>query len=131
MDKSDLLYAETHEWAHLSDDGDTKVATIGLTDHAIEALTDLVFMDLPQPGRRVAAGAPFGEVESVKATSELYSPVDGEIIEVNSSLPDNLETLSADPYGAGWMIKVKVSDEASLGKLMNYQAYEKLCSESH
>ena len=131
MDKAELLYAETHEWTHLASDGDTKLATIGLTDHAIEALTDLVFMDLPSVGTPVAAGSPFGEVESVKATSELYSPVDGEIVEVNSSLPDNLETLSSDPYGAGWIIKVKVSDEASLGRLMNLQTYEKLCSESH
>lgn len=130
MEKTELLYAETHEWAHLADDGDTKVVTIGLTDHAIEALTDLVYMDLPTAGTAVAAGAPFGEVESVKATSDLYSPVDGEIVDVNTSLPDNLDTLNTDPFGDGWIIKVKLTDEAALSRLMNLEAYEKLCSES-
>ncbi len=130
MDKTELLYAETHEWAFLTDDGDTKVVTIGLTDHAIEALTDLVYMDLPTAGTAVSAGSPFGEVESVKATSDLYSPVDGEIVDVNSSLPDNLDTLNTDPYGDGWIIKIKLTDEAALSKLMNLEDYEKLCSES-
>lgn len=130
MEKTELLYAETHEWAHLADDGDSKVVTIGLTDHAIEALTDLVYMDLPTAGTAVSAGAPFGEVESVKATSDLYSPVDGEIVDVNTSLPDNLDTLNTDPFGDGWIIKVKLSDEAALSRLMNLEAYEKLCSDS-
>ena len=129
MEKSDLLYAETHEWTHVADQDGAKIATIGLTAHAIEALTDLVYMDLPTAGTAVASGSAFGEVESVKATSDLYSPVDGEIIDVNTSLPDNLDTLNTDPYGEGWIIKVKVSDEASLDKLMNLEAYEKLCDE--
>lgn len=130
MDKTELLYAETHEWTHLADDGDSKVATIGLTAHAIEALTDLVYMDLPTAGTAVSSGQPFGEVESVKATSDLYSPVDGEIVDVNTALPDNLDALNTDPYGEGWIIKVKLNDEASLSKLMNLEDYEKLCSES-
>ena len=129
MEKTEMLYAATHEWTHLADDGDTKVATIGLTAHAIEALTDLVYMDLPTAGTQVSAGNSFGEVESVKATSDMYSPVDGEIIDVNTSLPDNLDILNTDPYGEGWIIKVKLSDEASLSKLMNLDEYEKLCSE--
>lgn len=130
MDQSELLYAETHEWTHVAEQDGAKVATIGLTSHAIEALTDLVYMDLPEAGTQVAAGSPFGEVESVKATSDLYSPVDGEIVEVNSSLPDKLETLNDDPYGNGWIIRVKLSDDAALGKLMDHAAYEKLCSEA-
>lgn len=129
MEKSELLYAETHEWTHVAEDGGDKIATIGLTAHAIEALTDLVYMDLPTAGTAVASGSPFGEVESVKATSDLYSPVDGEIVDVNTSLPDSLDTLNTDPYGGGWIIKVKLSDDAALGKLMNLEAYEKLCSE--
>ncbi len=130
MDKTELLYAETHEWTYLADDGDTKVATIGLTDHAIEALTDLVYMDLPTAGTPVSSGKAFGEVESVKATSDLYSPVDGEIVDVNTSLPDNLDVLNTDPYGEGWIIKVKLSDEAALAKLMNLEDYEKRCNEA-
>ena len=130
MDTSELLYAETHEWTHVSEDGGDKIATIGLTAHAIEALTDLVYMDLPTAGTAVSSGSPFGEVESVKATSDLYSPVDGEIVDVNTSLPDKLDTLNTDPYGDGWIIKVKVSDDSSLGKLMDLAAYEKLCSEA-
>ena len=129
MNTTEMLYAATHEWTHLADDGDSKVATIGLTAHAIEALTDLVYMDLPTAGTKVTAGNSFGEVESVKATSDLYSPVDGEIIDVNTSLPDNLDTLNTDPYGEGWIIKVKLNDEASLAKLMNLEDYEKMCGE--
>ena len=130
MEKSELLYAETHEWTHVAEEGGDKIATIGLTAHAIEALTDLVYMDLPTAGTAVSSGAPFGEVESVKATSDLYCPVDGEIVDVNTSLPDSLDTLNTDPYGDGWIIKVKLSDEAALGKLMNLEAYEKLCSDA-
>ena len=130
MDKSEMLYAETHEWTHIKEEDGAKIATIGLTAHAIEALTDLVYMDLPTAGTAVSSGSPFGEVESVKATSDLYSPVDGEIVDVNTALPDELGTLNTDPYGEGWIIKVKVGDASSLDKLMNLEAYEKLCSES-
>ena len=130
MDKSELLYAETHEWTHVNEEGGSKIATVGLTSHAIEALTDLVFMDLPTAGTAVSAGEPFGEVESVKATSDLYSPVNGEIVEVNTSLPDHLDALSTDPYGEGWMIKVKISDDSVLENLMDLEAYEKMCSEA-
>ena len=126
---NELLYAETHEWAHVTEEGDDKVATIGLSAHAIEALTDLVYMDLPTVGTAVASGESFGEVESVKATSDLYSPVDGEIVDVNTSLPDALDTLNSDPYDAGWIIKVKLSDDSALSKLLNFDAYEKMCEE--
>ena len=126
----ELLYAETHEWAHVTDEGGDKFATIGISAHAIEALTDLVYMDLPTVGTGVASGESFGEVESVKATSDLYSPVDGEIVDVNTTLPDNLDTLNSDPYDSGWIIKVKLSDETALSKLMDFEAYEKMCAES-
>ena len=126
MDPKQLKYAETHEWAYV--DGST--ATIGITSHAVAQLTDLVYMELPAIGSKVEAGKPFGEVESVKATSDLYSPVDGEVIEVNSTLPDNLEILNSDPYEKGWIMKVKLSsDRLSLSKLMDLATYERQCAE--
>lgn len=129
MKPEELLYAETHEWAKLEGAGANRVATVGITAFAVELLTDLVFMQLPTVGTKVTAGKEFGEVESVKAVSPIYSPVDGEIIEVNTNLPNRLETLSSDPFNEGWMIKVKVSGEPA--KLMNYAAYQKQIAESH
>ena len=129
MNIEKFLFAESHEWANVLDEGGDKVATIGISAHAIEALTDLVYMDLPEVGATVTAGESFGEVESVKATSDMFSPVDGEIVAVNTGLPDSLEILNDDPYGAGWIIKVKLSSEDALAKLMDLAAYEKLCSE--
>jgi glycine cleavage system H protein len=128
MTPKDLLYAETHEWVRVAPEGGRKVATIGITAFAIEQLTDLVHMVLPKVGAKVAAGQPFGEVESVKAVSDLYSPVDGEVIAVHSDLASKLETLGSDPYNSGWMIKVALSDEASLKRLMDAAAYEKQCA---
>ena len=122
------MYAETHEWAHVTTTGGQKVATIGISAFAVEQLTDLVYMELPEVGRNLAAGEEFGVVESVKAVSPLYSPVAGQVVEVNSGLPDKLETLSADPYNAGWIIKVRLGDEAALSKLLSYSAYQKQCA---
>ncbi|MCH2180500.1 MAG: glycine cleavage system protein GcvH [Mariniblastus sp.] len=130
MNPEQLLYAESHEWVHVDENNGEKIATIGISAHAVEALTDLVYMDLPAVGTTVTAGEPFGEVESVKATSELYSPVDGEVTEVNATLPDNLEILGDDPYVQGWIVKVKLSSEDALGKLLDHAAYEKMCSGS-
>lgn len=129
MKPEELLYAETHEWVHVTDEGGAKVATIGITKFAVEQLTDLVFMELPPVGTQVTAGKEFGEVESVKAVSPLYSPVSGEVIASNSDLPNHLETLNQDPYGAGWFIKVRLSDETALNKLMNYETYQKQCAD--
>ena len=129
MNPDKLLFAETHEWVGVESSGGKKVATIGISNHAVEQLTDLVYMDLPGVGESVSAGRPFGEVESVKATSDLYSPVDGEIVEVNTDLPDNLDWLSSDPFGKGWIIKVNVSNEAGLSLLLDKAAYEKQCAE--
>ncbi len=125
-----LLYSKTHEWVAVeSDASGAKVATVGLTAFALEALTDLVFVDLPQVGRNVSAGEPFGEIESVKAVSDIYSPVDGEITEVNNELADRLEELSDDPYTNGWFVKIRMTDETALSKLMDYGAYQKQCEE--
>ena len=130
MSPDELLYAETHEWVHVAEERGDKIATIGISAHAVEALTDLVYMELPAVGTTVNASESFGEVESVKATSDLYSPVDGEIVEVNTDLPDNLEILNDDPYDKGWIIKVKISNEEPLGNLMDQATYEKQCAES-
>jgi glycine cleavage system H protein len=128
MNPKDLLYAETHEWVRVTNEGGKKVGTVGITAFALEQLTDLVHMVLPKVGAKVTAGQPFGEVESVKAVSDLYSPVDGEVTAVHSDLAQKLETLASDPYNTGWMIKVALSDEASLKKLMDATAYEKQCA---
>ena len=130
MNPEELLFAETHEWAAVQDQGGTKIATVGISAFAVQQLTDLVFMEMPQVGARLTAGQEFGEVESVKAVSPLYSPVTGEVLAVNDSLPDNLEVLGQDPYGQGWIIKVRLADETSLSGLMNYQAYQQQCAES-
>lgn len=124
MDTQTLKYAKTHEWLSLQGD----VATIGITDFAVKALTDLVYIDLAQPGRKLTAGDTFGEVESVKAVSDLYSPVSGEVLESNSKLADDLAKLSDDPFGAGWLIKVKVSDALAVAKMMDRAAYEQHCA---
>jgi len=125
----DLLFTKTHEWVAVVDEGGQQVATMGLTAFAVEALTDLVFIELPKVGRQVQANEAFCEVESVKAVSDVYAPVAGEVIAVNDSLADNLETLSSDPYGKGWIAKIKVSDEANLRTLLDHAAYEKQCAE--
>ena len=128
MTPKDLLYAETHEWVRVANEGGRKVATVGITDFAIQQLTDLVHMVLPKVGTQIKASEEFGEVESVKAVSSLYSPVTGEIVAVNSDLPNRLESLGSDAYVGGWMIKVAISDEASLKTLMDAAAYEKQCA---
>ena len=129
MNPDELLYAKTHEWAHVKRTDDGTVATVGISAFAIEQLTDLVYMDLPEVGKNLLAGDSLGEVESVKAVSDIYSPVTGEVIEVNTGLPDALETLGDDPYGAGWIAKIKVTDEGPIAELMNYQAYQAQCAE--
>ncbi|WP_146524126.1 glycine cleavage system protein GcvH [Novipirellula artificiosorum] len=129
-DPAKLLYAETHEWADVSEQDGEKIATIGLSAFAIEQLNDLVYMDLPEVGKAVSAGEEFGEVESVKAVSPLYSPVSGEVIEVHTDLPDTLDQLNDDPYDFGWIVRVKVNDASNLSQLMDAAAYAKQCSEA-
>ncbi len=128
MDISALKYATSHEWLHL--DGNT--ATIGITDFAVNQLTDLVYIDLPSVGRKLEAGETFGEVESVKAVSDLYAPLSGEVVETNDSLADDLGALSDDPFGNGWIIKLKVDDPSAADALLDRKAYEEHCaSEEH
>ena len=128
MDPSAFRFAGTHEWVQI--DGD--IATVGISDFAVKALTDLVYVDLPASGSRIEAGTTFGEVESVKAVSDLYAPVSGEIVEVNESLPDDLDSLSEDAFGRGWMIRIRMSAPDEVHKFLDYDAYVKHCeSESH
>ena len=129
MNPESLLFAKTHEWVAITTENGQKIATVGLTAFAVEALTDLVFIELPKVGRHVKAEESFCEVESVKAVSDVYAPVTGEVIAVNESLPDNLETLSRDPYGDGWIARIKISDESALKKLMDHAAYQRQVSE--
>src|SRR6516162_1651134 len=103
MDPKTLRYAKTHEWAHL--DGD--VCTVGLTQFAVDQLTDIIYIDMPDVEDPVIAGDSFGEIESVKAVSDLYAPVSGDIVEVNEKLINDPTLVSGDPYGKGWLIKVK------------------------
>jgi glycine cleavage system H protein len=126
----ELFFTKTHEWVHVATGpGGAKIATVGISAFALEALTDLVFIELPPVGRRVEAGRPFGEVESVKAVSDLYSPVDGEIVEANSAVADRLDRMAEDPYGANWLVKIKVSGDAKPGTLLSYEEYQKQCAE--
>ncbi len=121
MDLKQLKYAKSDEWVSLAGD----VATIGITDLAVKALTDLVYIDLPAAGKKLKSGEPFGVVESVKAASDMYSPVTGEVIEANAILADDLGKLSDDPFGAGWLLKVKVTDKNLSADLMDRAGYEK------
>ena len=130
MRPEQLLYAKTHEWVEVqSDASGAKIATVGLSDFALRALTDLVYIELPEVGRHLEAGAPFGEVESVKAVSDLYCPVDGDVVEVNADLAEHLERLGDDPYEAGWLVKIKITDESGLAQLLDYAAYQRQCEE--
>ena len=132
MNAEELLYAKTHEWVAVeTNDAGDKVATVGISAFAVEALTDLVHIELPEVGNTVAAEQAFGEVESVKAVSDMYAPVSGEVIEANDALPDSLETLSEDPYGRGWIAKIKMTDESELSQLLDHAAYQQQCSEEN
>ncbi|MDR3110697.1 MAG: glycine cleavage system protein GcvH [Planctomycetaceae bacterium] len=124
MEKTNLLYTTSHEW--LAVDGD--VVTVGITEFAVKSLTDLVFIDLPQVGRAAAAGESFGEIESVKAVSDLLAPVTGEIVGVNDALVDNLEILNSDPYDKGWMVRIKMTSPLPTG-LLDFKTYQQQCSE--
>jgi glycine cleavage system H protein len=126
MVPADLRYTKDHEWVRV--DGDT--ATIGVTDFAASQLGDVVFVDLPVVGRSVDQFATFGVVESVKAVSDLYAPVSGEVVDVNGNLAAKPELVNSDPFGEGWMIRVEIGDAAQLGDLLDAAAYEKLTAEA-
>jgi glycine cleavage system H protein len=128
MDLKTLKYAPTHEWALL----DGNIATVGISKFAVDQLTDLIMIELPAPGTRVAAGKSFGEIESVKAVSDLYAPLTGEVVEVNTQVTANVSLLAEDPYDKGWLIKVKVDQPIDTSGLMDLDAYEaKVAEEGH
>jgi glycine cleavage system H protein len=127
MDPKSLRYAPTHEWVSIQDD----VATVGISKFAVDQLSDLTLIELPAVGTRLAAGKSFGEVESVKSVSDLYAPVAGEVVEVNDEVAGNVQLLSDDPFGAGWLIKIRVDDPATVAQLMDHDAYEKTVAEEH
>jgi len=128
MDPKSLKFAPTHEWVHL--DGD--IATIGISQFAVDQLNDLIMIDLPAVGTTVTAGKSFGEVESVKAVSDLYAPVSGAVVEVNSAVGADVQVLASEPYGAGWLIKVRVEKPAEAVGLLDHPAYErKVAEEGH
>lgn len=122
---ADLKYTKDDEWIRV--EGDDVV--IGITDYAQDALSDIVYVELPDAGETYSAGDPFGVVESVKAASDLYMPVDGEVVAVNEDLMDTPEAINEDPYGAAWMIRVTPADKAQLDDLMDADAYEAYCAE--
>jgi glycine cleavage system H protein len=126
MAPANLRYTKDHEW--VSVDGD--VATIGVTDFAANQLGDVVFVDLPSAGKSVEQFATFGVVESVKAVSDLYAPVSGEVVEVNADLAGEPELVNSDPFGGGWMIRVRLSDPAQVHGLMDAAAYDRLTAEA-
>ncbi len=125
MYPSDYRYTKEHEWIKVS--GDT--GTVGITDYAQHELGDVVFVEMPVAGTKITAGQVFGTVESVKAVSEIYSPVSGEVTEANAALKDDPEKVNSDPHGAGWLIKAKLANPADVSALMDAAAYEAFISE--
>jgi len=117
-----LKYSKEHEWVKM----DGKIAIVGITDHAQGALGDIVFVELPKSGKEVVFMKPFGVVESVKAASDIYSPLSGKVIEVNDQLSKTPETVNQDPYGKGWMVKIELSKPDELNQLMDDKAYAAL-----
>jgi glycine cleavage system H protein len=126
---AELRYTKSHEWVKVEADG---TLTVGITDHAQELMGDMVYVDLPETGRKLDAGKECAVVESVKAASDVYAPVTGEVTAANGAAADAPETLNKDPYGAGWMFKMKPASKADVGALLDAKAYEALlASESH
>ena len=126
MIPADLRYTKEHEWVRV--DGD--VATIGITQHAADQLGDIVFVELPDVGRALEQFATFGVVESVKAVSDLFAPVGGEVVEANGALTSAPEVVNSDPYGAGWMLRIRLADAAQVDALLDAAAYEALVAEA-
>lgn len=128
MNPEQLRFAKTHEWVAVEGD----VATVGISDFAVKLLTDIVFLALPAIGKNFSPGESMGEIESVKAVSDVYAPLSGEIIEVNEKLPDNLGLLNDSPFEKAWIVKIRFSKPEQLDPLMSYPDYKKHCeSDGH
>lgn len=126
MIPAELRYTKEHEWVRVEGDE----ATVGITEYAAGQLGDVVFVELPDPGTALDQFATFGVVESVKAVSDLFAPLSGEVVARNEELADRPEVVNSDPYGAGWMVRVRVSDAGQLGELLDATAYEQLVAEA-
>jgi glycine cleavage system H protein len=125
---ADLKYLESHEWVRLESDG---TVTVGISDHAQSSLGDLVFVEVPEVGKSLSKGAAAAVVESVKAASDVYSPVSGEVVAANQALSGAPELVNSDPYGEGWLFRIKPSNSAELQELLDAQAYEKVVADAH
>ncbi len=125
MSPNDLIYSKEHEWLRIAGEG----GIVGITDHAQKELGDIVYVELPKVGTKYESGETFGTVESVKAVSELYIPVSGEVIEVNKDLGDAPEKINSDPYGTGWMIRIRLLNKTETADLMSAEDYDKYTSE--
>ena len=125
MTPTDLLFTKEHEWLRM----DGEIGTIGVTDHAQQELGDVVYIELPKPGDKFDSGATFGSVESVKAVSELFMPVSGEVVEINEDLASGPEKINADPYGVGWMMRVRLRDKNETAGLMSAREYDEFTKE--
>lgn len=125
---ADLKYLDSHEWARVESDG---TVTVGISDHAQGALGDLVFVEVPEVGKSLSKGGAAAVVESVKAASDVYSPLSGEVVAANDSLGSSPELVNSDPYGAGWLFKIKPSNTAELQQLLDAKAYEKVVADAH
>jgi glycine cleavage system H protein len=126
MRPEELKYTKTHEWVRVDKD----IATTGITDHAVKQLSDLVYVDLPEVTDLLEQRQPYAEVESVKAVSDIYAPLSGEIVEINEDIGDNLDSVSKDPFGAGWFVKFRISHPNELDGLMSAAEYEKIVKDS-
>lgn len=120
-----LHFLESHEWV---DDSNSEAFKVGISDHAQQELTDIVYLELPEAGRQVEKGEAMAVIESVKTANDIYAPISGEIVEVNEELVENIENVNSDPYGAGWMVAIKPSNPAELESLLDADAYRKLIS---
>lgn len=125
---ADLKYTRTHEWVRTMDDG---TVTVGITDHAQDQLGDMVYVEPPEVGRVLAENESCAVVESVKAASDIYSPVAGQVVEVNGALTDSPELLNKDPYGAGWILRLRPDNAAALGALLDAVAYQTFIAAEH
>ena len=121
----EFRYTDQHEWVRV----DRDVATVGITDYAQHELGDVVFVELPKQGTKITAGKSFGTVESVKAVSEIYAPVSGEVVEVNADLHNTPEKINSDPHGTAWLVKVRLANPADVNSLMDATAYEKFIAD--
>ncbi len=121
---AELKYVSSHEWIRVEGDG---TVTVGITDHAQELLGDVVFVELPEAGADLGTGDDAGVVESVKAASDIYSPLSGEIVAINEALEETPESVNSDPYGDGWFFRIKLNDPAELDELLSAEAYAELC----